>query len=184
MGEEIPIGAIRDMMTPTLFGDPGKMSDPQFACTGSEPGGDNGGVHQNSGVPNHAYALMVDGGTYNGRTITGIGTTKAAKIEYRALTVYLTAGSGFLENAAALSLSCTDLVGSFGITVSDCTQVNNAIAAVEMTNRWNCTDATQPAPLCPVGSVSSAPVFFDASEGPKCALAFTLLQLCPRSGRL
>ena len=109
---------------------------------------------------------MVDGGTYNGRTITGIGTTKAAKIEYRALTVYLTAGSGFLENAAALSLSCTDLVGSFGITVSDCTQVNNAIAAVEMTNRWNCTDATQPAPLCPVGSVSSAPVFFDAFEGP------------------
>jgi hypothetical protein len=30
---------------------------------------------------------MVDGGTLNGRTITGIGTTKSAKIEYRALTI-------------------------------------------------------------------------------------------------
>ena len=56
----------------------------------------------NSGVPNHAYALMVDGGTYNGRTITGIGLTKAAKIEYRALTQYLTSGSDFLDNYNAL----------------------------------------------------------------------------------
>ena len=87
---------IRDLMTPTDFDNPGKMSDSEFVChsdawTGNAS--DSGGVHSNSGVPNHAFALMVDGGSYNGRTVTGIGLTKAAKIQYRALTTYLTSGS-------------------------------------------------------------------------------------------
>ena len=71
MGEDIPVhGAIRNMMDPTLFGDPGKASDPRFDCGGSNGYTDGGGVHTNSGVPNHAYALMVDGGSYNGFTVT------------------------------------------------------------------------------------------------------------------
>ena len=60
---------------------PGKMSDPQFFCDDQgwvNPGADSGGVHINSGVPNHAFALMVDGGSFNGRNITGIGLQKAA----------------------------------------------------------------------------------------------------------
>jgi Zn-dependent metalloprotease len=66
------------MMNPNAFGDPGKMSDSaQFVC--AAPGNDKGGVHTNSGVPNHAYALMVDGGGYNGFTITGIGLIKAGR---------------------------------------------------------------------------------------------------------
>ncbi len=70
IGEDIPgTGAIRHMMDPTLSpteppdfppGHPGKVSDPQFKC--NAPRTDLGGVHSNSGVPNHAYALMVDGG--------------------------------------------------------------------------------------------------------------------------
>ena len=68
-------GALRDMYNPTCYGNPGKVSDPQYVCAFA---GDNGGVHTNSGVPNHAYALTVDGGTYNGQTINGIGLTKAA----------------------------------------------------------------------------------------------------------
>ncbi len=54
------------MMNPNAFGDPGKMSDSaQFFCVTdgwTNPNGDSGGVHINSGVPNHAYALLVDGG--------------------------------------------------------------------------------------------------------------------------
>jgi Zn-dependent metalloprotease len=42
--------------------------------------GRRGGVHTNSGVPNHAFALAVDGGSYNGRTVAGVGITKAAHI--------------------------------------------------------------------------------------------------------
>lgn len=71
------IGAIRDMYTPTCYGNPGKVSDTQYVCTFA---GDNGGVHGDSGVPNHAYALLVDGGSYNGQNISAIGLTKAAHI--------------------------------------------------------------------------------------------------------
>ena len=160
IGEDLPIGAIRDMMNPTAFGDPGKMTDPQFWCDPQ----DGGGVHSNSGVPNHAYALMVDGGTYNSKTISGIGLTKAAKIQYRALSTYLTSGSGFLDDYAALNQSCTDLVGSSGITAADCTQVNNALLAVEITNRWSCSGAATVPLACPLPGTSPTTTYFEGFE--------------------
>ena len=46
-------GAIRDMWNPNCYGDPGKVGDAEYYC-GFE---DGGGVHSNSGVPNHLYAL-------------------------------------------------------------------------------------------------------------------------------
>ena len=57
MGEDASAfgGAIRDMWNPTCDGDPGTVSDTEYRC-GT---GDSGGVHSNSGVPNHAYALLV-----------------------------------------------------------------------------------------------------------------------------
>jgi len=164
MGEDIPgIGAVRNMMNPNLFGDPGKMSDAaQFVC--ALPGGDAGGVHSNSGVPNHAYALMVDGGTYNGFTISGIGLTKAGKIQYRALTSYLLSASDFLDNYNALKRSCTDLIGTAGITAADCTEVGKALDAVEMANPWPCSPPQAAVPaFCPVGQVASN-LFFDNLE--------------------
>ncbi len=69
-------GALRDMFDPPCYFNPGKVTDAFYGCGTA----DAGGVHNNSGVPNHAYALIVDGGTYNGQTITGIGLTKAAHI--------------------------------------------------------------------------------------------------------
>ena len=57
--------AIRDMWSPTCLSDPGKVSDAEYHCDVS----DAGGVHTNSGVPNHGYALLVDGGTFNGQTV-------------------------------------------------------------------------------------------------------------------
>jgi Zn-dependent metalloprotease len=136
-------GAIRDMWNPGCYGDPGKVSDVQYVCDT----GDQGGVHSNSGVPNHAYALLVDGGTYNGTSVTGIGLTKAAHIWYQAQTNYLTPVSNFSDMADAIEASCADLVGKqltalrFGpnehdtffsrITADDCTQVHNVTTAVQ-----------------------------------------------------
>ncbi|PMD98342.1 hypothetical protein BWI97_04060 [Siphonobacter sp. BAB-5405] len=100
-------GALRDMWDPTCHGDPGKVSDPQYRCIPS----DRGGVHANSGVLNHAYALLVDGGTYNGYTINGIGLTKAAHIFWRTQRVYLTRTSDFTVQANALEASANDLIG-------------------------------------------------------------------------
>jgi len=107
-GEDDPAfgGAIRDMWTPTCYGDPGKVTDTEYWCTT----GDGGGVHTNSGVPNHAFALLVDGGNYNGQTITGIGLDKAAHIYWRAQSVYQSEASDFPDHASSLATSCNDLI--------------------------------------------------------------------------
>ncbi|WGY04255.1 M4 family metallopeptidase [Nocardioides sp. QY071] len=112
-GEDDPAfgGAIRDMWNPTCYGDPGKVSDEEYSCSTD----DNGGVHSNSGVVNHTYALLVDGGTYNGVTVEGIGLDKAAQIFWRTQNEYLTSTSGFAELADGLEQSCADLRGIGGL---------------------------------------------------------------------
>ncbi len=137
-------GAIRDMWSPTCLGDPGKVSDAEYHCTDD----DGGGVHSNSGVPNHAYALTVDGGTYNGQTVTGIGLTKAAAVYFRAMTGYQTPTTDFADHADALKSACLDLVGeplnnlstepddstvsTQRITRPDCATFDAVAAAVEL----------------------------------------------------
>jgi Zn-dependent metalloprotease len=133
-------GALRDMYTPTCYSNPGKVSDIQYGCGTA----DQGGVHNNSGVPNHAYSLIVDGGTYNGQTISGIGLTKAAHIYFRAMTVYQGPATDFADHADAIEQSASDLVGvdlpdlvtgaASGQVISsaDLAQIHKAMLAVEM----------------------------------------------------
>jgi Zn-dependent metalloprotease len=146
MGEDASFfsAPIRDLWDPTCNGNPGKLTDNLYHCADS----DSGGVHINSGVSNHAYALLVDGGTYNGQTINGIGFTKAAHIFWRAQSTYLTATSNFYVLADALEASCLDLMGinlegltttntpagASGeiITTADYDELVKAILAVEM----------------------------------------------------
>jgi Zn-dependent metalloprotease len=99
--------AIRDMWSPTCINDPGKVSDAEYQCSTD----DGGGVHTNSGVPNHGYALLVDGGDYNGITVPAIGLTKAAAIYFRAMTNYQTPTTKFADHADSLEAACTDLIG-------------------------------------------------------------------------
>lgn len=134
LGEDEPnFGALRNLKVPNAFDQPARTSDRLYWCTTTcNAENDQGGVHINSGVPNHAYALMVDGGTYNGITVTGIGLTKAAKVQYRALTAYLTPFSQFIDAYHSLNQSCSDLIGTAGITAANCTSVTNALQAVEL----------------------------------------------------
>jgi Zn-dependent metalloprotease len=128
------MGPLRNMMTPAAMGSPGKLSAPELWCSGA----DNGGVHLNSGILNHAFALAVDGGSYNGQTIAGMGVEKAAAIAYRALTVYLTPTSAFADADSAFRHSCQDLVGVDDVQVSDCEDLGRALDAVELTREWPC----------------------------------------------
>jgi bacillolysin len=159
MGEDLAIGAIRDMMNPWTYGNPGKVSDWQWQ---TDQNSDAGGVHTNSGVPNLAFALMVDGGAFNGRTVTAIGLQAAAKIQYRALTRYLTSGANFLDNYKALLQACQDLVGTSGITATTCAQAKAAAEAVEM-HLPIPFNAPVPA-LCPTGQTVTT-LFSDDFDG-------------------
>jgi bacillolysin len=126
MGEDIPgFGAIRDMADPTRFGDPDSTTSSYFYC-GT---GDNGGVHYNSGVPNKAFSLMVDGGNFGGYSVSAIGIDAAAAVEYRVNEVYLTSSSKFIDAYNALNSACGDLYGAGSAT---CTSVKNAALAVKM----------------------------------------------------
>jgi hypothetical protein len=176
-------GALRDMWNPTCFGNAGKVSDTQYTCSTA----DGGGVHSNSGVPNHAFALLVDGGTYNGQTVTGIGLTKAAHIYFRAMDVYQGPATDFAEHADALDQSCSDLVGvnladlSTGgpsgeiIASSDCTQVANAALAVELRNppvqcNFQPLLAKTPPPLCQAGR-KATPLFLNRLDNGRLSIA-------------
>lgn len=144
MGEDIPgIGAIRDMSNPTLFGDPDRMGSPNYACGAS----DNGGVHTNSGVANKAAYLMVDGGSFNGYTINGIGIDKTAKIWYEVQTNLFTSGSDYQDLYDSLNLACNNLIGTGGITAANCAEVQKATSATEM-NQQPAICAAPDAPLC------------------------------------
>lgn len=183
MGEDSTAfgGAIRDMWTPTCMGDPGKVSDQEYQCAVA----DSGGVHSNSGVPNHGFSLLVDGGTFNGQTITGIGLTKAAHIYWRTQAVYQTPTSKFPDHADALEASCSDLIGvpleglsttptpagpsGEVISAADCEEVSDMIAAVEFRTeptQCNFQPLLQPNPpaLCAAEGSDPTTVFLDNFE--------------------
>jgi bacillolysin len=173
LGEDISgIGAIRSMKDPTAFGDPDRMTSPNY-YTGSgdvqnpsnpgTPGHDNGGVHTNSGLNNKAAYLMTDGGTFNGYTITGLGITKVAKIYYEAQTNLLTSGADYADLYDALFQACTNLIGTAGITSGDCQQVRNATLAVEM-NQQPTAGYNTDAPFCPNGLTLTTTLFSDGFE--------------------
>lgn len=169
LGEDLPgSGAIRDMQHPPNFGDPDRMGSPlYYAGSGFDfmsGGEDNGGVHFNSGVLNKAVYLMTDGDTFNGRTVTGLGLTKVARIVHDAATGMLTSGSDYADLYDALRQSCANLVGIGGITAGNCNQVQQALLAVEM-NQQPSSGTTMTAPVCAGGQIPTN-LFADDMEDP------------------
>jgi Zn-dependent metalloprotease len=131
-----------EIYTPGISGDAFRyMNDPQLAgnvdyyptrYTGSA---DNGGVHNNSGIQNLAFYLLVQGGqTPRGPDsffVAAQGLTKAEKIFYRALTVYATSSTNFRMMRDHTLQAAADL---YGVNSSAHTAVWNMWAAVG--NHW------------------------------------------------
>jgi Zn-dependent metalloprotease len=170
-GEDDFDHGIRDMWNPVCLGSPGKVSDPQYDC-----GNGIAAIHTNAGVTNHAFALTVDGGHYNGQTIHGLGLTKAAHVYYRAMVVYQTPDTDFPAHADALKQSCSDLIGvnlrdvvsgqlsGQSLTAQDCAQFDKAAAAVEMRQPptrcgFQPLLAQNPPALCPAGKTARNALF-------------------------
>ncbi len=111
IGEEVanpgvfPTGTMRDMANPNNGGNSNNFywqpAHYNERYTGSQ---DNGGVHINSGIPNHAYYLFA--------TSNGIGKDKAEQIFYKALNDYLVMSSQFVDLRIAVIQAATDLHGN------------------------------------------------------------------------
>lgn len=129
LGEEVvktqyfPSGALRSMSDPhnggSSLNDNGfqpKHTNEQY--TGSQ---DNGGVHINSGIPNHAFYLFA----------TATTKEKAEKVYYRALEKYHTRSSQFLDSRLAVVQAASDLYGA------NSAEVNAAKAAFDQVGILN-----------------------------------------------
>ena len=114
-----PSGALRSMADPhnggTSLSDAGyQPSHVNEKYTGSE---DNGGVHINSGITNHAFYLLAE----------AITRDKAADVFYKALKDYLTKSSQFIDLRLAVVKAAGDL---YGTSSTEVTQAGVAFDAV------------------------------------------------------
>lgn len=123
--EGIPGGAQRNLMAPTRFYLPDATDSPYYYC-GTV---DNGGVHVNSGVLGKAFALMVDGGTFNRYPISAMGFDKPLQIIYRANDRYLSRAARYYDAYNAILHACNDLYGN---ETGVCVNVKHALMATKM----------------------------------------------------
>ncbi len=134
LGEDLPAaagGIARDMANPPAFGQPDTTGSPLYdPATGYD---DSGAVHTNSGVPNKAAYLIVDGtvgeagGAFRGQTFAGIGAARAAAL-YWTTEQMLTPGSDFADLAATLNQACVNLA----FTPAECATVAAATTVTEL----------------------------------------------------
>ena len=157
LGEDLPIGAIRDMQNPPAYGDPDKMTSTNYAC--GNYWSDGGGVHTNSGVANKAAYLMVDGDTFNGHVVTGMGIHKTADLFYEVQTHLLTSGSDYADLYDALQQAAINL----GYSDTDRETVQEAIDATEMDQQPTSCPTTE-APILESGTPYT--LFSDNLENP------------------
>jgi bacillolysin len=136
LGEDVPGGAVRNMKDPTVFDDPDKMTSPNYVT--GDFNYDDGAVHQNDGVGNKTAYLISQGGTFNGRTVTGIdgadpGLAKTGRL-YLEVIPRLTSGSEYADLGRVLGSTCDELVAaaSPGFSAADCASVRNAVLATEL----------------------------------------------------
>jgi len=111
---DYPTGALRDLSNPHnggVEGDP--CWQPATLTEYVQMTADNGGVHTNSGIPNHAFYLVAQ----------AIGRKEAGQIWYKALTSYLTRSSQFVDARIATISAATELYGG---SSSEVTAVKNA----------------------------------------------------------
>ena len=166
VGEDLPIGAIRDLKKPRRFGQPDSMTSKRYVRAGAF---DNGGVHFNSGVGNRTFYLLSQGGKQGGQNVRGIdrrSLTKSATL-YLDVIQHLVSGSDYADLAAVLDRSCHALARHHraGFTRGDCRNVHRATLATRL--RTTPPRAKQPPDAemsCPKGR-GPVRVLFDSEKG-------------------
>ncbi len=160
VGEDLPMGPIRNMRSPSQFGQPERMGDSSSYYCGT---GDNGGVHVNSSIAAKVAVLLTDGGAFNGYSIQKLsgGIPMVAGLFYEVQANLLTSASDYQDLANALIQAADNL----GLGVSDRQAVLNAVDAVEMgLQPAGCPSTDAPDPICSAGDTKV--LFDDNLENP------------------
>jgi thermolysin len=129
IGEDVVTpGGIRSMANPAAYGQPDHYSRRLITSLDD----DDGGVHTNSGIPNHVYYLAIEGGTNrtSGLSVQGVGVANREQIEktmYRAFTLMMPANATFSVARRVTIQAATDLYGSSSAAVRAITQAWTAV---------------------------------------------------------
>lgn len=116
VGEDvITPGGVRSMDNPAAFGQPDHYS--QRVVLPNDEEHDNGGVHVNSSIGNHAFYLAVEGGTNrtSGLAVQGVGAANRGQIEkvfYRGFTQLIPSNATYAVARAATIQAARDLYGA------------------------------------------------------------------------
>lgn len=127
VGEDLPIGEIRNMADPTAspgLAQPDRRSSPNWYW-GDE---DQRGVHINSGVGNKLAYLLVDGDTFNGHVVAGLGLGRVAALFYEAQANLLVPAADYFDLYAVLAQAAVNL----GWTPEERSNLERASRAVEI----------------------------------------------------
>lgn len=121
----------RSLENPGLYGHPdtylGLNWYPIPGCNPDSLATDGCGVHTNSGVQNHWFFLLSEGGTQNGVIVNGIGAESAALISYQSLSTILQSAWQYPDARISAITAATLL---FGACSNEEIQTTNAWAAV------------------------------------------------------
>ena len=166
LGEDLPIGAVRNMKHPGRFGQPDTMTSRLYARGLF----DNGGVHFNSGVGNRTFYLISQGGKQGGEKVRGIDGRRSLKKSatlYLDVIQHLVSGSDYADLAPVLDRSCRHLARhhTAGMTARNCRNVHRATLATRL--RTSPPRAKQPpdAPMTCPRHAGPVRVLFDSEKG-------------------
>jgi Zn-dependent metalloprotease len=114
------------------FDNPGKFGDPDHYSKRILTAEDNGGLHTNCTIVDHAFYLAIEGGTNrtSGLSVQGVGAANRDQIEkifYRGFTLMLTPNATFSMARAATIQSARDLYGSGSAAEQAVTQAWTAV---------------------------------------------------------
>ena len=148
IGEDVipESNGFRNMGDPQEFGDPDHYAE---RYTGEE---DNGGVHINSGIPNHAYYLLVNGGRNAGcaGSVSDHSHTRGCTFEVDAIgleaaeQIFYTAFTGLTEYANMCDArNATVALGGYLGHARDVAAAWGAVGVVK-----GCTGGVPPPPPC------------------------------------
>ena len=187
VGEDFVVsgGPLRNMADPKAEGDPDTYKGTNWA-NGSA---DNGGVHTNSGVQNHWFYLLTEGG--NGTndkndtfSVAGIGLDMAANIAFRNLRYYLAQLSTYNDARFGALQAAEDLYGICSTPVQETARAWHAvgIGVAELSYDIRMLKILSPAPeSCGLGTGESVTVQFryngctsDLAAGDKIPLSYQI----------
>lgn len=136
-GDDMTTGPNRSFISPNDEGQPDTyLGDMWYDVDGDD---DNGGVHTNSGVQNHMFYLLSEGGSgvndFNvDYHVEGIGSEVAEEIAWHAMMNYLNAADGYFTARNAWIQSAIDLYGSCSQEVISVGQAWQAVGVTFFTS--------------------------------------------------